>query len=262
VVGDAIAAYYDGLSYRDIQRRVQTTHGIKPSTATLYEWVRDYVRRGTGLMDSFKAGTSDTWVADEMMVKIDGKNVWLWNVMDARTRYLLATHISETRTTRDAVTLFRTAKRRASHSPKYIRTDGLKAYIDGVEQVFGAETRHEQAEGIRSEINNNLAERLHGTIRERTKVMRGMETKRTAETVMDGFRLHYNHMKPHHGLGGRTPAVAAGLPVVFHDWVEVARLRDEDVERLRDRTYEDRQLKDTTYRERRFRDNTYRSRRP
>jgi transposase-like protein len=231
VVGDAIAAYYDGLSYRDIQRRVETNHGFTPSTATLYEWVRDYTIKATKLTDDFKANTGGTWVADEMVVKIDGKNVWLWNVMDAKTRYLLATHLSETRTIKDAETVFRSAKRRATHPPKRIITDGLAAYSDGIERTFGAETRHEVSLGIRShELNNNLAERLNGTIRERTKVMRGMETKRTAELVMDGFRLHYNHMKPHHGLRGRVPARAAGLRLVFKNWVEVASLQDTTIQ--------------------------------
>lgn len=227
VVGDAIAAYYDGLSYRDIQRRVETNHGFTPSTATLYEWVRDYTIKVTKLTDDFKANTGNTWVADEMVVKIDGKNVWLWNVMDAKTRYLLATHLSETRAIKDAETLFRSARRPAAHPSKRIITDGLAAYNDGIERTFGAETRHEVSLGIRSyELNNNLAECLNGTIRERTKVMRGMETKHTAELVMDGFRLHYNHMKPYHELRGHVPARATGLRLVFKNWVQVASLRD------------------------------------
>ncbi|NQW22678.1 MAG: IS6 family transposase [SAR202 cluster bacterium] len=116
-VGDAIGMFYDGLSYRDIQRRMQTRYGFTPSTATLYEWVRDYSRRGREFVDSFKAETGDKWVADEMMVKVDGHNVWLWNVMDADSRYLLSTHISKTRTIRDAETLFRKAKNRSTHPP-------------------------------------------------------------------------------------------------------------------------------------------------
>lgn len=225
-VGAAIGMFYDGLSYRDVQRRMQAQYGFTPSTATLYEWVRDYSRRGREFVDSFKAETGNKWVADEMMVKVDGHNVWLWNVMDADSRYLLATHISKTRTTRDAETLFRKAKSRAAHPPTTIVTDGLKSYQDGIERVFGGDTKHVVSQGIRHEINNNMSERLQGTIRERTKVMRGMETERTAKLLIDGFRLHYNHIKPHSGIGNETPASKVGFPFVFNDWTEVAHLRE------------------------------------
>ena len=226
VVGDAIVGFYDGLSYRDIQRQIETRYGFKPSTATPYEWVRDYVKRGRQFLSGVKANTGDLWVADEMMVRIDGHQMWLWNVMDAKTRFLLATHLSKRRTTRDAVQLFRKAKARAAKPPKRIRTNRLAAYIDGIEQVFGGDTRHVRTMGVRSPLHNNLSERLQGTLRERTKVMRGMETPNTAAIVMDGFMLHYNHMKPHHGLGGKTPAEVAGLEFRFRNWVEVAHLHD------------------------------------
>lgn len=241
IVGQVLADYYNGHSYRDIQLGIQARHGFKPSSRTLYRWLREYVNLASDVLGNFKANTGSTWVADEMVVKIDGKNLWLWSVMDARTRYLLATHLSTTRTIQDAETIFRQARRRATHSPQRIITDGLAAYSDGIERVFGAETRHTVSEGIRSsELNNNLAERLNGTIRERTKVMRGMETKSSAELTMEGFRIHYNHMKPHHGLGGRTPAKAAGILMEINDWVDVARLRQEDAKPLKDTTLESR----------------------
>ena len=247
VVGDAITAFFDGLSYRDIMRRIDAAHGFKPSTATIYEWVRDYTKHGKRLTEQFKAQTGDTWVADETVLKVDGGKLWLWNVMDAKTRFLLATHISRVRTTNDAAALFRKAKRRADHKPKTVVTDKLRAYQDGIERVFGGDTKHVQSEGIRDELNNNLSERLQGTIKERTKVMRGLEFKRTAEVFVDGFALHYNHMKPHIGIRERTPAEAAGLPFRFKGWTEVAHLDDD--------TFRE------PLRERRFIDQTFRRRR-
>lgn len=225
-VGAAISMYFEGMSYRDIQRSLQQQFGFTPSTATLYEWVVKYTKLGRQLMDDFKAETGDTWVADETVLKIDGANLWLWNVVDADSRFLLATHISRSRTIRDAATLFRKARARATRAPKEIVTDGLNSYIDGIERVFGSTTRHVQAEGIHAEINNNLSERMQGTIKERTKVMRGLEFKGTAETFIDGFTLYYNHLRPHSSLNGRTPARAANVPFVFQDWVEVAHLQE------------------------------------
>jgi transposase InsO family protein len=52
-------------------------------------------------------------------------------------------------------------------------------------------------------------ERYHGTFKERNKVMRGLKITDTA--TLDGQRVYYNHIRPHQGLNGKTPAEAAGL---------------------------------------------------
>lgn len=40
---------------------------------------------------------------------------------------------------------------------------------------------------------------------------RGLDDKATAQTMMDGLRLHYNFLRPHSALGGMTPAQKAKL---------------------------------------------------
>ena len=223
-VGAALSMFFEGMSYRDIQRNMRQQFGFTPSTATVYEWVVHYSKLGRRFMDEYKPKTGDQWVADETVIKVDGGNVWLWNVIDVDSRYMLATHISTTRTTRDAETLFTLAKGRAFKVPKSIVTDGLRAYIDGIERVFGGDTRHIQSQGLRAEINNNLSERMQGTIKDRTKVMRGLEFKRTAELFVDGFRLHYNHMRPHEALRRKTPAQKAQVPFLLENWLNAAKL--------------------------------------
>jgi hypothetical protein len=51
-----------------------------------------------------------------------------------------------------------------------------------------------------------MVERLHGTIRQRNKVMRGLDEESTAQTMMDGLRIYYNFIRPHTALNGKTPS--------------------------------------------------------
>ena len=44
-------------------------------------------------MENHKAETGDEWVANEMQVLIGGQKYWNWNVMDADTRCILASHL-------------------------------------------------------------------------------------------------------------------------------------------------------------------------
>ncbi len=246
-VGAALSMFYSGLSVAETSRKLSPIFDISPpSKATIYEWVVDYTRLAKDKLRPHKAKTGLKWVADEMVLKIGGKKYWNWNVMDADTRYLLAAHLSPTRTTRDAEAVFKQALRNACRMPRVIVTDRLAAYVDGIERVFGADAKHIQSGGIRAEVNSNLSERLQGTIRRRSKVMRGMQRKDTAQLVMDGWTIYYNHFRPHEALRGKTPAEAAKIERPFKNWEDVAR---QDV-----RPY-------STIRVREFKDDTFKRRR-
>jgi len=52
------------------------------------------------------------------------------------------------------------------------------------------------------ETNNNIVERLQGTIRERDKVMRGLKNKESAQVIEDTMRNYYNFIRPHQSLNG------------------------------------------------------------
>jgi len=41
--------------------------------------------------------------------------------------------------------------------------------------------------------------------------MRGLEDEPTAQTIIDGFRIYYNFIRPHMALNGQTPAQKAKI---------------------------------------------------
>ena len=225
-VGAAVSMFFDGLSTEDIRRNFGHIFDFEPSTASVYEWVRDYSDLAEKHLNAAKpTALGNTWVADEMVVKADRRNLWIWTVMDAQTRFILANHVSWGRTLRDANKLFREAKRNAGgRSPRLIVTDGMNAYPAAIERTFGAHTRHEVTGSVADPVNNNLIERLNGTIRERTKVMRGLHTAKTAEELLEGWTVHYNYFRPHVSLRRRTPSQAAGIRTDLQNWEDVARL--------------------------------------
>jgi len=54
-------------------------------------------------------------------------------------------------------------------------------------------------------------EAFNGTVRSREKVMRSL--KREDSPILDGYQIFHNHMRPHMGLDGKTPAEVAGIQV-------------------------------------------------
>jgi hypothetical protein len=58
---------------------------------------------------------------------------------------------------------------------------------------------------------NNKMERMNGEIRDREKVMRGLERKDSP--ILTGYQLFHNYIRPHMALDGKTPAEMAGVIV-------------------------------------------------
>ena len=223
-VGTAIRMFYSGMSYKQIAETMATMYDIpEPSKRAIYSWVKKYTERALDAMEGRKAETGDEWVADEMVVRVGGEKMWNWNVMDSKTRYILASHLSRRRNTAEARKVMRKAAANAARTPKVIKTDKLGSYLWGIEDVFGADTKHVQSEGIRAKLNNNLSERLQGTFRQREKTLRGLDHKESGQLYLDGWVLTYNLFREHEGIGSRPPGDRAKVNAPFVSWEDVVK---------------------------------------
>jgi transposase-like protein len=92
-------------------------------------------------------------------------------------------------------------------------TDGLQSYHKAFNKEFYAhqQSEHIVAEGLTARSNNNKGERLHNTVRERVKVMRGLHSDKSAAVFNEGFKVYYNFVRPNQALKGKTPAEVAGV---------------------------------------------------
>jgi putative transposase len=225
-VGTAISMYYEGQSLNSICRLLAQIYHSYPSDSTVYRWIVKFTKQAVNEAENYKPNVGDVWVADETMLDIDGKNVWFWDIIDAKTRFLLASRLSRSRTIKDAALLMNEAKRRAGKSPKTILTDKLAAYLDGIELVFGADTKHIQSKPFTVENNTNYIERFHGTLKDRTKIMRGLKDIKSARLITEGWLLYYNYLRPHESLKGKAPAEVAGIKYPYHNWQEVVAKRE------------------------------------
>jgi len=212
--------YFSGMSYNKIARVLNDNLDLKMGAASIYRWVKQYVPMVSEYVNGLTPQLSETWQANEVFVKMKGgedikarkmKNMaYLWNVMDRKTRFLLASRLSQHRNVNGAVGAFNAARRVAHDSkPEKIFADGLNAYPQAME-YWESESRPELVARMgvgKPHANNNRIERLNGTVRERVKVQRGWKTMRTP--IAEGQRIHYNFVKPHMALEGQTPAQSA-----------------------------------------------------
>ena len=215
-ITQALDLYFKGLSLRKVQDHFHQFYSLKIHHTTILKWIQKYTWVIDAYVNDVKPELSEMWHVDEMMIKTGGKWSWLWHAMDRDTRFMVANAISQTRYIEDAQRLFQKAKAVTKGDiPQKVVTDGLHAYTRAFKREIQTYTKprpqHVRCARFIAKTNNNRVERLNETVREREKVMRGMQSEETAKTLMDGFRMYYNFLRPHMGLEGNTPAEAAGI---------------------------------------------------
>lgn len=214
----AMQLYFSGESLRNTARSLKLI-GVVVSHQTIYNWIQKY----TALMDKYlaqiKPQVSDVWRADEMFLKIKGNKKYMYALLDDETRYWIAKEVAGDKFSHEAPEyasqLFKQGKEVAGKKPLTLITDGLHAYELAYRREFYAHqkpvTKHVEHVTWKGDKGNQKMEAFNGTVRSREKVMRSL--KKEDSPILDGYQIFHNHMRPHMGLGGKTPAEAAGIQV-------------------------------------------------
>jgi len=214
VVVMVIDLYLKGVSLRKIKDHLQQFYSIDVNHETIRRWILKFTARMNQYVANFKPKTSEMWHADEQMIKArtqhkKGGSAYIWNVLDADTRFLIASKVTEARTRDEAKDIFVKAKQKTK-KPKVIVTDKFRGYGYGINQAFKGKVEHHAHKGLVAHVQNNKIERFHNTFRERDKTMRGFKSVETANVFNQTFQTYYNYIRPHTTLG-MTPAEKANI---------------------------------------------------
>ena len=207
-----------GVSYRKAVENVSCCFGTRASHTTILYWAKKYTELIKEYLDTLRPATGNVWFIDEAVInvkktnRVDGKGLidWLWTAIDPKTRLVLANMITtDSRTANDASSIIDAIK--SMHPDlRYIVSDSLSAYDRPVRSKLPG-TVHLRTKSIAARFTNMAIERYHNEIRENLKTRRGLGNDASAQAFCDLLRIHHNLVRPHMGLGGKTPVEAAGL---------------------------------------------------
>ena len=206
----ALQMYYSGMSVRKIADHYEML-GIDVSFKTVYNWVTSYSKLTSIYLNGIVPRVGNWFRADEVWVKVNGEQCYLFASMDDDTRYWLASDMADNKFHHNTDNLLELTKRQAGKSPRNFITDGLQAYMKSSKKVFGKDTNHVRHIHLKGDMNNNKMERINGTIRDREKVFRGL--KRIDTPLIEGMKVYYNFTKKHEALKGKTPAEASMIEI-------------------------------------------------
>ena len=225
----AMDCYFKGLSYRDIADQFSQFYGLKIHHETIRRWILKFSKIMEKYSKTLTPKTSGVWNADETLVlskrgmekdNPNGNFDYLWNVMDNKTKFLLASiNSGRSRKSTDAQKVFTEAYKVNVKMPNQIIVDGYKGYQDGCRKTFrnwGNErkVKFTSIKGHRKQVNNNAIENLHSHMKECQKVRRGVTE---VQDYADGFKVFHNFIKVCE-KDKLTPAQRCGISLSGNRW--------------------------------------------
>lgn len=231
LIAAALDLWYRGVSLRRVAEHLKMTYGIRRSNVAVYKWMMKYIQKLAKHLDAqVRPQLSGEFHTDEMFVKCKGKIAYNFNTVDADTRFLLASNVYANRDVADTRAHFRNVKTVAKKAPVVVATDGMQAYSEAFRKSFytlkGPRVRHHRKVGIRTNgMNQARVERLHNSIRPRESVLRGFKKAESANILMTGYRIWYDYIRGHQGLGNRTPSEVAEIDLQLgtNKWIDLIR---------------------------------------
>ena len=220
----AMDCYYKGLSYRDIADQFKQFYKLKISHVTIRNWVLRFSQVMEKYSKTIKPEIKGVWNADETLIMTNrrkeknnptGNFDYVWNVMDNKTKFLLASiNSGRKRSSKEAQKVFTEVHKQNGKIPYQIITDGFKGYQDGCRKTFrnwGNErkVKFTSIVGHRKEVNNNAIESHHTQQKEFHKVRQGVKE---VQTYQDGFKVFHNYIRKA-VKDKKTPAERVGLMV-------------------------------------------------
>jgi len=205
----ALDLFYRGVSTRKVQEHFQAFYPHNSSNVTIYNWVIKYSKMISKFTDKIKINGGQEVQVDEQSHNRLGIQNWFIDSIDVKTRYMVASNFFKRRTTENINVVMNRAKYKTQGNVTTITTDGFHAYIKSVKKTFGYNNKIHQFN-----VNHNVIiacqeghfniyiERLHNSIRERTKTFRGFHGSiDSADSIMKGYEIFYNFIRKHQTLG-------------------------------------------------------------
>jgi len=191
---------HEGLLVRKRKRHVKTTQ--------THYWQKKY----PNLIAKFTATRpNELWVSDITYWKIDDRPVYLSFITDAYSRKIVGYHLAEDLRTEQTLKALKMALsglgKRSELSKQLIHHSDRGSQYCSTSYVNRLKKNNIQISMTQSgdPLENAIAERLNGTIKEEYLQNYSCHDLKTARRLLDKSVQLYNRERPHSSLGNRTP---------------------------------------------------------
>jgi putative transposase len=172
------------LSHRDVEDLL-AQRGIIVSRESIRLWCNKFGSKYAARLRRRHQGYGDTFYIDEVFIKIDGKQHYLWRAVD-QDGEVVDVFLQKRRNAKAAKRFFQRLLKQHKGEPRKIVTDKLRSY-DVVHRELIPESIHDK-----SQYANNRAELSHQPTRVRERGMRKFKSVKQAQRFLNVHSAVYN----------------------------------------------------------------------
>ena len=172
------------LSHRDIEDLL-AERGITVSYESIRLWWKKFGLKYVRRLKKKHQGYGDTFFIDEVFVKIDGKQHYLWRAVD-QDGEVVDVFLQSQRDGKAAKRFFKRLLKTHRNEPRKIVTDKLRSYGVAHRELI-PDTIHDT-----SQYANNRAELSHQPTRVRERIMRRFKSMQQAQRFLTVHAAVYN----------------------------------------------------------------------
>ncbi|WP_434600143.1 IS6 family transposase [Streptomyces sp. A5-4] len=180
------------LSFREVEE-LMLERGVIVSYETIRRWSLKFGQDYANALRRRRPRPGDKWHLDEVFIKINGEQKYLWRAVDADGD-VLDILVQNRRDTAAARRFFRKLLRGTGSVPRVVVTDKLRSYGAALREVMPS-VEHRAHKGL-----NNRAENSHQPTRQRERAMKGFRSVGAAQRFLAAFSGISPHFRPRRHL--------------------------------------------------------------
>jgi Transposase and inactivated derivatives len=176
------------LSFRDVELLL-AERGVEVSYETVRRWCRKFAQTFANRLRRRRPRRGDRWHLDEMFIRINGVQHYLWRAVDQHGS-VLDILVQSRRNTKAAKRFFKKLLRGLRYVPRVVVTDKLRPYAAAKAKIIPG-VEHRQSRHL-----NNRAENSHQPTRQRERRMKRFTSPRQAQQFLSAHGPIHQHSHP------------------------------------------------------------------
>ncbi|MCX4870645.1 MULTISPECIES: IS6 family transposase [unclassified Streptomyces] len=199
------------LSFREVEE-LMLERGVIVSCGTIRRWCLKFGQQYANSLRR-RPRLGDKWHLDEVFVKINGEQKYLWRAVD-QDGMVLDILVQNRRDKTAARRFFRRLVKTTRTVPRVVVTDKLRSYGAAHREVMPS-VEHRSHKGL-----NNRAENSHQPTRQRERAMKGFRSAGGAQRFLSAFSGISPHFRPRRHLM-TAPDYRTEMQHRFTTWEQV-----------------------------------------
>ncbi|MBV8094832.1 MAG: IS6 family transposase [Acetobacteraceae bacterium] len=189
IISHAVWLYHVfSLSLRDVEL-ILAERGVLLTYETVRRWCRKFGESFANKMRRRRPQPGDRWHLDEVFIRIQGVQHYLWRAVD-QNGVVLDILVQSRRNAKAAKRFFKRLLKGLQFAPRVIVTDKLKSYGAAKREVL-PDVEHRQSRYL-----NNRAENSHQPTRRQERQMQRFKSGRQAQRFLFSHSFIYGHFRP------------------------------------------------------------------